>query len=73
MSTELEAIKADLATAQGKVDQLAVDVKTIIDKQNTVTGDAPTAEQWAEIKGMTEKLNSSLQAVDDEATGTTGG
>lgn len=64
MSTELDAIKADVIAANEKVTKVAADVARL-HELITAGGDVPTAEQWAEVKQLTADLNTSLQAVDD--------
>lgn len=64
MSQELEAIKADLEAAKVKTSKIAADVAGLHAKIDAL-GDAPTAEELAEVKQLSADLNTSLQAVDD--------
>ena len=64
MSAELDAIKADLASAKDKVTKVAADVASLHAKIDAIPV-APTAAEWAEVKAMSADLNSQLQTVDD--------
>ena len=64
MSAELDAIKADLVSAQALQQKIAADVTRLHD-QITALGDAPTPEQLAEVKALSSALVTSLQATDD--------
>ena len=64
MSAELEAIKADLVAAQELQVKIAADVQRLHDTI-TALGDAPTAQELADLKALSGALVSSLQATDD--------
>lgn len=64
MSTALDQIKADLATANEKADAIAADVQSLHD-QITALGDAPTAAEIAEVQASSAALVAKLGTIDD--------
>jgi len=65
MANELNDIKADIVAAKAKIVKVATDVANLHAKIDLITGELPTAEEWAEVKALTVELNSNLQAIDD--------
>lgn len=65
MANEINEIKTALEAANAKADKIAADVD-LLNTKIQAGGDAPTPEQWAEVKGLAQTLNNKLQAVDDK-------
>lgn len=65
MNTDLEQIKADLTDSKNLVTKVAADVALLHSKIDAL-GDAPTAEQIAEVKALSADLKASLTAVDEQ-------
>lgn len=65
MNQDLEQIKSDLTAANDKVAKVKADVTLLHTKVDAIA-DQPTAEEWAEVKTLSGKLNTSLQEVDDQ-------
>jgi predicted nuclease with TOPRIM domain len=66
MANELDEIKAGLDAANAKVDKIRTEVASLHDTINSGNGDAPTPEQWQEVKDKVGALNTKLQEVDDQ-------
>lgn len=64
MGENLNAIKADLISANEKITKIAADVQRLHDAI-AAAGEVPTPEEWAEVKQISADLNTALQAVDD--------
>jgi hypothetical protein len=65
MNEDLEQVKQDLIAANQKVGKVRADVAKL-HALVAAGGNAPTAEQWAEVKALSGQLNTSLQEVDDQ-------
>ena len=66
MSEELNEVKQTLIDTQAVVTKVSKDVDNLHAKIEEITGEVPTAEEWAEVKNLASGLKSSLIAVDEK-------
>jgi len=66
MSEELNGIKQLLTDTQEVVTKVSKDVDNLHQRINEISGEVPTAEEWAEVKSLAQGLKDSLVAVDEK-------
>lgn len=66
MNDNLAAIKQLLSDTKEVVVKVSKDVDNLHQRINEITGEVPTAEEWAEIKGLAQGLKDSIVAVDEK-------
>ena len=65
MNQDLQQIKADLQESKDKLAKVATDVTNLHNKIDQITGELPTAEEWAEVKTLASDLKTGLTTVDE--------
>lgn len=65
MNQDLQAIKSDLITTKEKLTKIDADVTRLYDRINSITGELPTAAEWAEVKQLAGEARSQATAIDE--------